>query len=252
MELYTRVGELEAHVSDISGRLEGEFYPTYLTLLAGRRWLLSHGFELCLLKCLKSPGYESVLGNALGRAMEHGMQQGLEAGHEHGVAGTPLAAVAAYDPASAEANYMNAIRALEEVKFPLVDLLKSKKDVGMDQVLDCFLLEGSLAVDPDTAALQPCLEQLTLPMNIGNAVVGETSLSSALMNVHARAEGARKHAADLRSLLVSIVSSPLSARTLGSDVVTYEAPLLSEDDTDDILGSVSCVPGEDSRVMVLP
>ncbi|GJT20585.1 hypothetical protein Tco_0890522, partial [Tanacetum coccineum] len=34
-ELYNRVAELEAHVMDVSGRLEGEFYPTYLTLLAG-------------------------------------------------------------------------------------------------------------------------------------------------------------------------------------------------------------------------
>ncbi|GKB10003.1 hypothetical protein Tco_0843926 [Tanacetum coccineum] len=35
--LYNRVAELEAHVMDVSGRLEGEFYPTYLTTLAGRR-----------------------------------------------------------------------------------------------------------------------------------------------------------------------------------------------------------------------
>ncbi|GKC58305.1 hypothetical protein Tco_1085903, partial [Tanacetum coccineum] len=42
-ELYNRVAELEAHVMDVSSRLEGEFYPTYLTLLAGRRWLLTLG-----------------------------------------------------------------------------------------------------------------------------------------------------------------------------------------------------------------
>ncbi|GKD38879.1 hypothetical protein Tco_1259086 [Tanacetum coccineum] len=41
-ELCNRVAELEGHVMDVSGYLEGEFYPTYLTTLAGRRWLLAH------------------------------------------------------------------------------------------------------------------------------------------------------------------------------------------------------------------
>ncbi|GKF86149.1 hypothetical protein Tco_0253976, partial [Tanacetum coccineum] len=35
--LYNRVAELEAHLMDVSGHLEGEFYPAYLTTLAGRR-----------------------------------------------------------------------------------------------------------------------------------------------------------------------------------------------------------------------
>ncbi|GJW51572.1 hypothetical protein Tco_0092923 [Tanacetum coccineum] len=56
-ELYKRVAELEAYVMDVSGHLEGEFYPTYLTLLARRRWLLTHGIQLALLKCLKSSEY---------------------------------------------------------------------------------------------------------------------------------------------------------------------------------------------------
>ncbi|GJS22174.1 putative heat shock protein 70 family protein [Tanacetum coccineum] len=64
-ELYNRVAELEAHVMDVSGRLEGEFYPTYLTLLAGRRWLLTHGIQLAILKCLKSSEYH-VFGSRLG------------------------------------------------------------------------------------------------------------------------------------------------------------------------------------------
>ncbi|GKG43806.1 hypothetical protein Tco_0482899, partial [Tanacetum coccineum] len=49
-ELYNRVAELKAHVMDVSGRLEGEFYPAYLTTLDGRRWLLTHGMELAMVK----------------------------------------------------------------------------------------------------------------------------------------------------------------------------------------------------------
>ncbi|GKC18019.1 hypothetical protein Tco_1014801, partial [Tanacetum coccineum] len=127
--LYNRVAELEAHVMD-----------------------------LAMVKCLKSPEYQGILGHALGRAVDFGMQEGLAAGHEHGVAGTPLFAVTAYDPETAEANYLDAVRALEEADFPLVHLLKSKKDSGMDEVLDCFLLDGPLADLPEAAYLQPCLE----------------------------------------------------------------------------------------------
>ncbi|GKA43828.1 hypothetical protein Tco_0736552 [Tanacetum coccineum] len=221
-ELYNRVAELEAHVMDVSGRLEGEFYPAYLTALAGRRWLLTHGMELAMVKCLKSPEYQGILGHALGRAVDYGMQEGLVAGHEHGIAGTPLSAVVAYDPETAKNNYFDAVGALEEADFPLIHLLKSKKDAGMDEVLDCFLLDGPLANLPEAAYLQPCLEQLSVPIYYAdvNAVVGETSLSFALLNVHNRAEGARKHAAALRRLMVDIVSHPLSSQNLLGEAST--------------------------------
>ncbi|GKE49261.1 hypothetical protein Tco_1480519 [Tanacetum coccineum] len=104
--LYNRIAELEAYVMDVSDRFEGEFYPAYLTTLAGRRWFLMHGIQLAMLKCLKYPEYQGIRGHALGRAVDFGMHEGLEAG------------------------------ALEDVDFPLVNLLKSKKDAEMDEVLD--------------------------------------------------------------------------------------------------------------------
>ncbi|GJV87799.1 gypsy type transposase [Tanacetum coccineum] len=203
-ELYNCVAELEAHVIDVSNRLEGEFYPTYLTVLVGRRWLLTHGIQLALLKCLKSPEYQGILGHALGRAIDFGMQEGLEAGHKHGVVERSLFAVDAYNPEVAKASYVEAVKAIKGASFPLVDLLKSKKDAGMDEVLDCFLLDGPLAGLPKAAYLQPCIEQLSIPIyHVGAKIAtGETSLSFALMNVHARAEGARKHDVALRQLMM--------------------------------------------------
>ncbi|GJW68898.1 hypothetical protein Tco_0123322 [Tanacetum coccineum] len=197
--LYNYVAELEAHVMDVSGRLEEEFYPAYLTTLAGRRWFLTHGIQLTMIKCLKSPEYQGILGHALGRARDIGMQEGLEAGYEHGVAGTQLSVVEAYNPEATKTSYFDAVRALEDVDFLLVNLLKSKKDVGMDEVLDCFILDGPLADLPEAAHLQPCLEHLSVPIHQSDdkAIVGETSLSFALLNVHSRAEGAKKHAAAL-------------------------------------------------------
>ncbi|GKD80851.1 hypothetical protein Tco_1347690, partial [Tanacetum coccineum] len=126
-ELYNRVSELESHVMDVSGRLEGEFYPTYLTTLAERR---------------------------------------------------KASAVDAYNPEAAKVRYVDAVKALEDVDFPL-----------------------------------PCIKQLFVPIHHAGdtTTIRETSLSFALMNVHARAEGAKKHDAALRQLMIDIVSALLSS-----------------------------------------
>ncbi|GJX48822.1 hypothetical protein Tco_0274012 [Tanacetum coccineum] len=209
-----------------------------------------------MIKCLKSPKYQGILGHALGRAVDYGMQEGLTAEHEHRVAGTSLSAVMAYNLETAESNYLDAVRALEEADFPFVHLLKSKKDSGMDEVLDFFLLDGPLADLLEAARLQPCLEQLSVPIYHSdvNVVVRETSLSFALLNVHNRAEGARKHAAALRRLMVDIVSHPLSSQNLLGEASTSAVAFCVEDlDTDEDLGSVVCMPHlEDPRFEFLP
>ncbi|GJS56366.1 hypothetical protein Tco_0629728 [Tanacetum coccineum] len=208
-EFYNRVAKLKAHVMDVSGRLEGEFYPAYLTALAGQRWLLTHGIELAMVKCLKSPEYQGILGHALGRAVDYGMQEGLAAVHEHGSSGPTIFA-------SSVKQILRLLRAYLSCAKPLADL-------------------------PVAAHLQPCLEQLSVPIyhaNV-NSVVGETSLSFALLNVHARAEGAKKHAATLRQLMVDIVSHPLSSQNLLGEASTSVVISCVEDlDTDEDLGSV--------------
>ncbi|GJY18424.1 hypothetical protein Tco_0389915 [Tanacetum coccineum] len=223
---------------DVSGRLEEEFYPAYLTTLAGRRWLLTHGIQLALLKCLKSTEYQGILGHALDRAVDFGMQEGLEAGHEHGIAERSLSEVDAYNLEAAKARYVDAVKALEDVDFPLVSFLKSKKDAGMDEVLDSFLLDGPLAGLLEAAYLQPCIEQLSVPIHHAGdtTVVGETSLSFALMNLHARAAGARKHAAALRQLMMEIVSAHLSSQTWVGEASTSVAPLSVEDYDEEVNG----------------
>ncbi|GJW97160.1 hypothetical protein Tco_0178968 [Tanacetum coccineum] len=85
------------------------------------------------------------------RMSELEAHEGLEAGHEQGVAGRSLSMIDAYNPETVKASYVNAMKALEDPGFPSVDLLKSKKDAGMDEVLDCFLLDGPLAGLPEAA-----------------------------------------------------------------------------------------------------
>ncbi|GKD16315.1 hypothetical protein Tco_1205473, partial [Tanacetum coccineum] len=175
------------------------------------------------------------------------VEECLEAGHEHGITRRSLSAVDAYNLEAAKARYVDAVKALEDVDFPLVSLLKSKKDAGMDEVLDSFLLDGPLAGLPESAYLQPCIEQLFIPIHHAGdtTAIGETSLSFALMNIYARAEGAKKHAAALRQLMMDIVSAPLSSQTWVGEASTSVAPLsvvdYDEEDTDEALGSVIVV-----------
>ncbi|GJZ02215.1 hypothetical protein Tco_0520176 [Tanacetum coccineum] len=247
--ISTLTSERDGLASEVS-TLHSAFRGGILTCLPDawpyERWAVERtGRSLQMVKCLKSPEYQGILGHALDRAVYFGMHEGLVAGHEHGVSGTPLSAVTAYNSKTAEANYLDAVRALEEADFPLVHLLKSKKDSGMDEVLDCFLLDGPLAYLPEAAHLQPCLEQLSVPIYHANvkAVVGETSLSFALLNVHPRPEGAKKHAAALRQLMVDIVSHHLFSQNLLGEASTSATALSVEDlDTYEDLRSVVCMP----------
>ncbi|GJT25269.1 reverse transcriptase [Tanacetum coccineum] len=222
---------------------------SYLLDYFGRKEMaLTHGIQLALLKCLKSLEYQGLLGHALGCAVDFGIQEGLEAGYKHGVARRDLSAVKAYNPEVVKASYIDAVKALEDVDFSLVDLLKSKNDTGMDEVLYCFLLDEPLAGLSKAAYLQPCIEQLSVPIHHAGDMTAaeETSLSFALMNVHAHAEGAKKHAAALRQLMMEIVSAPLSSQTWVGKASTSVAPLHVEDydeeDTDKALGSVVAIP----------
>ncbi|GJW99574.1 hypothetical protein Tco_0183488 [Tanacetum coccineum] len=82
--LLDQVHKLELSSADLRLKLEtyeGEsFHPHLLNVIAGRRWLLTHGVKLLLVKCLNSNEYMEALGHAFGRAIEKGMQEGLAAG----------------------------------------------------------------------------------------------------------------------------------------------------------------------------
>ncbi|GJY65919.1 hypothetical protein Tco_0468157 [Tanacetum coccineum] len=102
--------------------------------------------QLAVLKCFKSPEYQGILGHALVCVMDFGMQESLEAGYEHGVAGTPLSAVEAYNPEAARTS-------------------EARGDLGGHS-------SGKLLKTKKDAERGP------------KPIVGETSLSFALLNVH--------------------------------------------------------------------
>ncbi|GKC13340.1 hypothetical protein Tco_1010122, partial [Tanacetum coccineum] len=92
-----RLDKLYVDFVEMALHLEEKFYPHLLTTISGRRWLLTHGMELAISKCLNSTEYLSALGVAISKAVEKGMQDGLSAGFTHGTEGKALTNAAAYN-----------------------------------------------------------------------------------------------------------------------------------------------------------
>ncbi|GJU13939.1 hypothetical protein Tco_1136335 [Tanacetum coccineum] len=75
--LSDRVAVLDSELMEMALHIDEEFYPRYLTTIAGRRWILGRGLKLTVMKCLQSPKYLAALGGVIGRAIDKGMQDGL-------------------------------------------------------------------------------------------------------------------------------------------------------------------------------
>nr|GEX13472.1 hypothetical protein [Tanacetum cinerariifolium] len=71
------VAGLDDELMGMGLHLDEKFYPHFLTTIAGRRWIISRGFKLTIMKCLQSPEYVAAFGTATGLAIDKGMQTGL-------------------------------------------------------------------------------------------------------------------------------------------------------------------------------
>ncbi|GJV58792.1 hypothetical protein Tco_1464892, partial [Tanacetum coccineum] len=183
-EMNENFNKLDTDIVELALHLEERFYPRLLITISGRRWLLTHGLDLAIAKCLNSTEYLSSLGSAIGKAVEKGMQEGLSAGITHGAAGRVLTDIAAYNP-SAEADYLSTLQRLQSVNFSLISELKSNKDASIDTIMNLLCLEDSLAERLNLAESQPNFDQLMVPTHhsLDQTVVGATFLSSALRDV---------------------------------------------------------------------
>ncbi|GJW38943.1 hypothetical protein Tco_0064788 [Tanacetum coccineum] len=122
-----KVAKLDADLLEMALHLEEKFYPHLLTTISGRRWLLTRGIRLAVVKCLNSPEYLTALGSAISRSIEKGMQDGLSAGINHRKA------------------------ALTRMKVL--------------RILWIFSAESPLADAPEVSDLQPDIEHLIIPID---------------------------------------------------------------------------------------
>nr|GEU53748.1 hypothetical protein [Tanacetum cinerariifolium] len=181
-EVNENFDKLCADFVDMALHLEEKFYPHLLTIISGRRWLLTHGMELAVVRCLNSTEYLSALGAAISKAVEKGMQEGLSVGITHGAEGMKLADVAAYNP-SAEADYLSALQRLQNVNFSLIAKLKSNKDASVDIIMNLLRLDDALAERLGLTESQPHANQLMVPIHhsLDQRVVGAFALSLFLL-----------------------------------------------------------------------
>ncbi|GKC09787.1 hypothetical protein Tco_1001397, partial [Tanacetum coccineum] len=159
--LGNRVAELDAKLLEMATHLDEEFYPRFLTVISGRRWILTYGIKLVLLKCLQSLEYCHALGQAIGCTVNKGLQDGLRAWVDHRKAGRDLFVIETYDP-STKAKYIDAVNALGTVDFSLLSELKSKKDASIVDLMDSLRLEGPLAEIPRAKVLEPAPHDVVL------------------------------------------------------------------------------------------
>nr|GEW06192.1 ribonuclease H-like domain-containing protein [Tanacetum cinerariifolium] len=132
--------------------LKKMFYPHLLNTIARRRWLLTYGMELAIVKFLNSPLYLSALGTTISKAIEKGMQDGLAAGITHGKEGQFLIDVTAYNP-SVEMNYVSALQQLQEHIAEILGLNESQPHVDQLMVPVHHSPKKSLLVLPPSQLL---------------------------------------------------------------------------------------------------
>ncbi|GJV84800.1 hypothetical protein Tco_1524698 [Tanacetum coccineum] len=194
--LNDRVAELDSDLMGMAVHLDEEFYPRFLTTIVGRRWIISRGFRLAVMKCLQSSEYVAALGAAIGLAIDKGMQTGLVAGIDHRKAGRGLA----------------------------------EKDASIADIMDSLRLEGPSPETPKVSQLQPAYEQLLLPIHRkeDTVVIGETSLSDSLTVVLDRVqkvkEGALSHRLSISEAMGPLVD-PLSSENLIGEASTSGVPV---------------------------
>ncbi|GJS26804.1 hypothetical protein Tco_0487424 [Tanacetum coccineum] len=244
--LRTRLAEIDADFTRCCMRFQESFHPHLLNVVAGRRWLLTHGMKLLVVKCLNSTEYMEALGHAFGRAIEKGMQEGLAAGIEHGQAGRCLTDLEAYIP-SAEADFNSAIRDLRDLNFPLLQELSNKKDASTWDIMDLLRLDDAVAETLGMTDLQPDVSQLMVPVHHkqDRVVIGSQALSVALDICRGRVEKMERNLIErlpfLKDVFVSI-DDPLSAEAL------IEPP--AEVPATNVLSTVVIVPHTDPSVSV--
>ncbi|GJU23887.1 hypothetical protein Tco_1157229 [Tanacetum coccineum] len=186
-----KFAELDARIAVVRRDMDNNLYPHMFIAIAGRRWVLSHGICLAVMKCAQSAECRSALGNVISLEINKGIQEGLEAGIEHGKSGRSLAQVEAYDPRVKD-EFVVIVTDFEKVSFSLLDELESLKDSPLASIMSALVLkdsQGNVDSTPDLQRFQPSLDQVTDPIySESGSISREMSLSEVVPTAHAAAD----------------------------------------------------------------
>nr|GEW70947.1 hypothetical protein [Tanacetum cinerariifolium] len=180
------------------------------------RWLLIHGMDLAIVKCLNSPEYLSALGAPIGKAIEKGMQDGLSAGIVHGKEGRALTDVAAHNPSTE----------------------KSNKDASVEAVMNILHLEGPLTEKIGLNELQPNVDHLMVPIHrspdkvVVGVIVLSLSLDVSSFQVWRNRENIANQRSALHDVFVPLVDPFSAADLTGTEGNSDTAPATANTNTD--------------------
>nr|GFA12597.1 hypothetical protein [Tanacetum cinerariifolium] len=160
-----RCAEMDARLDALSIDFEEELYPHMLTAIVGRRWVIGHGLHLTVMKCDESTELRQVFTDVVSAGISKGLSEGLKYGVEHEKANLDLKAIEAYDP-KADTKYFAALHALRDLKYPMVDRLKSLKDAPIDVIMASLHLKSDTGDDAPQwiRELRPSSSQLKIPI----------------------------------------------------------------------------------------
>ncbi|GJW28978.1 hypothetical protein Tco_0045853 [Tanacetum coccineum] len=147
-----RCAEMDARLDALSIDFDEELYPHMLTTIAGRRWVIGHGFHLAVMKCAESIELRQRFADVVTAEIAKGMSEGLKHEVDHGRAQLELDALEAYD-AEADTKFTTALQSLKDLEYPLVDQLERLKDAPLD------LIMTSLHLESDTSRGAPAIHR---------------------------------------------------------------------------------------------
>nr|GEX25656.1 hypothetical protein [Tanacetum cinerariifolium] len=106
---------------------------------------------------------QQVFADVVSAGIAKGMSEGLKYEVEHGKANLDLEAIEAYDP-EADTKYVATLHALRDLKYPMVDQLKSLKDAPIDVIMASLHLESDSGEDAPQwiRELRPSSSQLKI------------------------------------------------------------------------------------------
>nr|GEV88105.1 hypothetical protein [Tanacetum cinerariifolium] len=167
-QVEQRCAEMDARLDALSIDFDEELYPHILTAITGHMWEIRHGLRLAVMKCEESTKLRQAFTNIVSVGIDKGMSEGRKNGVKHEKANLSLEAIEAYDP-EAEAKYITAFHALNDLKYPTVDQLGSLKDASMDVIM------ASLHLKSDTRDYAPQPLGLHEEILLANAIAANVS-----------------------------------------------------------------------------
>nr|GEW04209.1 hypothetical protein [Tanacetum cinerariifolium] len=128
-----------------------------------------------LTKCLSSPEYLSVMGEAICRSIDKGMHDWLAAGIKHGIARRSITDVTAFNP-STESDYIAAINALQEVAHNRDQRLRG------DAAARCLFLMDFILPLVEPLSARNLTGEASSPMDF--TIVATNTLSTTFVQAH--------------------------------------------------------------------